>query len=145
MRTKYGTRERLALKLVDLSINNHIVDLIHKHYLINGIYSASAPNERVSRITQLAKLSSTTHRSCSQLTFFNFLTKYLTSAVVSLFIKDVGRRSSFGPPRPPQIQYTSFSLGSSMPAVRQGQECHQKTYLPAILPLEVIKRWSQYH
>ena len=72
MRTKYGTRERLALKLVDLSINNHIVDLIHKHYLINGIYSASAPNERVSRITQLAKLSSTTHRSCSQLTFFNF-------------------------------------------------------------------------
>ena len=30
-------REQPTIKLVELSINNHIVDLIHKHHTTNGI------------------------------------------------------------------------------------------------------------
>ena len=54
----HNMRERPTIKLVELSINNHIVDLIDKRHIILQVeYSTSAPNERVSCITQLAKLS----------------------------------------------------------------------------------------
>ena len=46
---------------MELNINNHIVELIHKHHtrtrIAIGIYSTIAPGERVWRITKLAKLS----------------------------------------------------------------------------------------
>ena len=47
------------MKLAELSINNHIVDAIHKHHITQHVmeHSPSAPNERVLRTTQLAKLS----------------------------------------------------------------------------------------
>ena len=46
------------MKLVELSISNHIVDVINKHHTWYYSWnSTSAPNERVSRITQLAKFS----------------------------------------------------------------------------------------
>ena len=47
------------MKLVELSINNYIVDAIHKHHITQHVMerSTSAPNERVLRTTQLAKLS----------------------------------------------------------------------------------------
>ena len=60
MRNKYRTRERPNLKLVELSINNDIVDLIQTPYqyiLLQMGYCTKASNERVWRITQLAKLS----------------------------------------------------------------------------------------
>ena len=66
----YNTRERPTIKLVELSINNHVLIAIHKHhkyyseYLLRTNhewmeYSTSAANDRVWRITQLAKLSFT--------------------------------------------------------------------------------------
>ena len=46
------------MKLVELSINNHIVDAIHKQHITQHVMErTSAPNERVLRTTQLAKLS----------------------------------------------------------------------------------------
>ena len=49
------------MKLVELSINNHIVDAIHKLHITQHVmeHSTSAPNERVSRTTQL-----THHAAC---------------------------------------------------------------------------------
>ena len=46
-------------EIVELSINNLIVDVIHKHYITQHVmeHITSAPNERVLRVTQLAKLS----------------------------------------------------------------------------------------
>ena len=45
------------MELVELNIN-HIVDAIHKHRITHVMeHSTSAPNERVLRTTQLAKLS----------------------------------------------------------------------------------------
>ena len=43
------------MKLVELNINNHIVDAIHKHHITQHVmeYSTSAPNESVLRVTQL--------------------------------------------------------------------------------------------
>ena len=35
------------MKLVELSINNHIVDVIRNHPIINMEHSTSAPHERV--------------------------------------------------------------------------------------------------
>ena len=42
-------RERPSVKFVKLSINNHIVGLVHKHHIINEIleYRISTSNERV--------------------------------------------------------------------------------------------------
>ena len=47
------------MKLVELSINNHIVDAIHTHHITQHVmkHSTSALNERVLRTTQRAKLS----------------------------------------------------------------------------------------
>ena len=45
------TRERPTMKLVELSINNHIVDVIRNHPMIKMEHSTSAPNERVLRVT----------------------------------------------------------------------------------------------
>ena len=52
MRTAY-------YEIVELSINNLIVDVIHKHYITQHVmeHITSAPNERVLRTTQLSKLS----------------------------------------------------------------------------------------
>ena len=56
--TTYNTRERFFLKL---SINNHIVGLVHKNYIVNEIpgtrYRISTSNERVWCTTQLETLS----------------------------------------------------------------------------------------
>ena len=48
------------MKLVQLTVNNHIiVDAIHKHHRTQHVmeHSTRAPNKRVLRTTQLAKLS----------------------------------------------------------------------------------------
>ena len=47
------------MKLVELRINNHMVDAIHKHHSTQHVmeHSTSAPNERVFRNMQLANLS----------------------------------------------------------------------------------------
>ena len=64
------------MKLVELSINNHIVDAIHKHHITQHVmeHSTSAPNERVLRVTQLAKLG------------FNHPSVVLTADVFQLLI-----------------------------------------------------------
>ena len=41
-----GKRGKNVRELVELSINNHIVGLVHKYHTINEIYK-STPNERV--------------------------------------------------------------------------------------------------
>ena len=71
-RNTQKTRERSTMKLVELSINNHTVDVIHKHHME---HSTSAPNERVLRTTQLAKLS------------FNHPSVVLTADVFRYFYK----------------------------------------------------------
>ena len=65
------------MKLVELSINNHIVDAIHKHDITQHVIenSTSAPNGRVLRTTQLAKLS------------FNHPSVVLTADVFQYFYK----------------------------------------------------------
>ena len=68
------------MKLVELSINNHIVDAIHKHHITHVMeHSTSAPNERVLRTTQLAKLS------------FNHPSVVLTADVFQNFYKKLAR------------------------------------------------------
>ena len=51
--------ERPTMKLVELSISKHIVDVIHKHHITQHAmeHSTSAPTECVLRTTELAKLS----------------------------------------------------------------------------------------
>ena len=64
------------MNLMELRINNHIVDIIHKHHITHVMeHSTSAPNERVLRTTQLAKLS------------FNHPSVVLTADVFQYFIK----------------------------------------------------------
>ena len=64
------------MKLVELSINNHIVDAIHKQHITQHVMErTSAPNERVLRTTQLAKLS------------FNHPSVVLTGDVFQYFYK----------------------------------------------------------
>ena len=54
-----NTRERPTIKLVELSINKHILDLIHKHHTTNGIPIAQARPMSVFDVSRslLAKLS----------------------------------------------------------------------------------------
>ena len=72
-----NTRERSTMKLVELSINNHIVDSIHKHHILHMSWNiAQARPISVSYIpSSLQSWVSTTHRSYSQLMFFN-ISKY---------------------------------------------------------------------
>ena len=66
------------MKLVELSIHNHVVDAIHKNHITQHVieHSTSAPNERVLRTAQLAKLS------------FNHPSVVLTADVFQYFYKN---------------------------------------------------------
>ena len=66
------------MKLVEPSINNHIVDAIHKHHITQMSWNiAQARPMSVSYVPRSSQSwVSTTHRSYSQLTFFNILIKY---------------------------------------------------------------------
>ena len=79
----YNTRERPTIKLVELSINNdHIVDRCNsQHHISNG---TSHNNAQWACLTYPTACSwvSTTHRSYSQLTFFNIFVKTLFVSVV---------------------------------------------------------------
>ena len=83
MRNTYRTWERPTIRLVWLSIKNPIVDFMHKHHTTYK-YNISAPNPRVWRITQLAKLS------------FNHPSVVLTAHVFQFCIKST---SPWGRPR----------------------------------------------
>ena len=67
------------MTLVELNINNHIVDAIHKHHITQHAieHSTSAPNKRVLRTAQLAKLS------------FNHPSVVLTADVFQYFLSNV--------------------------------------------------------
>ena len=45
-------RERPIIKLVELNTNNHIVDLIHKHHITNGIRIEQARQMSVPEVSR---------------------------------------------------------------------------------------------
>ena len=84
------------MKLVELSTNNHIVYAIHKYHVAQHLmkHSTSAPNERVLRTTQLAKLS------------FNRPSVVLTAKVFQYFIKSTSPWS-----RPHEVAQSTRNSG----------------------------------
>ena len=101
MRNKHRTRERPTLKLVKLGINNDIVDLIQTpDILLQMEYCTRAPNERVWRITQLAKLS------------LNHLSVVLTADVFLFLIKSTSPWS-----RPHEVAQVTRNFGSVSTAI----------------------------
>ena len=73
------------MKLVELSTNNHIVDVIHTVLpaILHMEHSTSAPNGRVLRTTQLAKLS------------FNQPPVVLTADIFQYFYKKYNKQQQF--------------------------------------------------
>ena len=79
-----------TMKLMELSINNNIVDLIHKHHNSTKFdvkHSTSAPNERVWRITQLAKLSLNHPSVVLTADVFQYLTQWRFSTFIKYLYK----------------------------------------------------------
>ena len=105
------------MKLVELSVNNNNVDVIHKHHILQMEHGTSAPNERVLRTTHLAKLS------------FNHPSVVLTADVFQCFYKIIyyKKGSSFSPP----IPFVVFALLFSLPPSRNADPgSHNRLFYP---------------
>ena len=93
-----NTRERSTMKLVELSINNYIVDAIHKHHIAHTCHGTKHKRAQWAFYVprSLQSWVSTTHRSYSQLTFFNIkkhYIKYLALYVLCLTMPTIQEQS----------------------------------------------------